>query len=165
MSKELLENIHTRPKLDLEEINKLTKEAITVDVLNNVAQYCYGWKQRASELDKVKKEANIEKDIHLEVFGNLLDKLEITSFKTNFGSVSKTEQPNYRLPQDDDSRKKFFSYLKEKGVYDTMITINSRSLQSYVKQEVELSELDGNFDVLPDGIEETEYRTVYSLRK
>lgn len=149
----------------IDEINKLSKEEITVDVLERVSKACYDYKKQASEFDKQKKEANIQKDVVQELLGNLMDKLEITSYKSKSGTISKNEQPNYRLPQDDDSRKKFFSYLKEKGVYDTMITINSRSLQSYIKQEVELMELDGKFDELPDGIEETEYRTVYSLRK
>ena len=149
----------------IEKLRALPKEEITMVVLEEVTKACYDFKKEASEFDKLKKEANINKDVVQSLLGDLMDKLEITSYKSKSGTISKKEEPNYRLPQDDDSRKKFFSYLKEKGVYDTMITINSRSLQSYIKQEVELMENEDIFGELPDGIEETEYRTVYSLRK
>lgn len=146
-------------------IKELPKEEITVALLEQVAFNCYAFKNLASNLDKKKKEATANKEEMQELMGHLMDLLEVTSYKSKSGTITKSEQPNYRLPQDDDSRKKFFSYLKEKGLYDQLITVNSRSLQSFVKQEVELAEAEDNFGFLPDGIEETEYRTVYSLRK
>lgn len=146
-------------------IKELPKEEITVDLLEQIAFNCYAYKKLAADLDKQKKEATAKKEEMQEIMGHLMEVLDVTSYKSKSGTITKTEQPNYRLPQDDDSRKKFFSYLKEKGLYDQLITVNSRSLQSFVKQEVELAEAEDNFGFLPDGIEETEYRTVYSLRK
>lgn len=151
--------------LDIAAIKALPKEEITVDIIEKVANNCYGYKKIATELDKQKKEMTANKEEMQDLMGHIMDLLEVTSYKSKSGTITKREEPNYRLPQDDDSRKKFFAYLKEKGLYDQLITVNSRSLQSFVKQEVELAEAENNFGFLPDGIEETEYRTVYSLRK
>lgn len=145
--------------------NDLPKEEITVDLLEKVAHNCYEYKKIAADFKKLHSKMNAEKEKWQAVLGILMDKLEVDKYSSKSGSISRSEQPNYRLPQDDDSRNKFFNYLKEKGSYDTMITINSKTLQSFVKQEVELAEQDDNFGFLPDGIEETEYRTVFSLRK
>jgi len=150
---------------DFSEIKTLTKEDVKVSLLEELAFNCYSYKNLASNLEKEKNKITAEKEKFQELMGYLMDLLEIKSYKSKSGTITKSDQPNYRLPQDDSSRNAFFAYLKERGVYDSMITVNANTLKSYIKAEVELAEAEGNIGFIPAGIEETEYRTVYSLRK
>lgn len=152
-------------EINLEELKSLEKDQITVDVLEKLAAKCYALREEKAEIKKASTKKEAELKDHQIAMGVLMDKLEIDSYRSKSGTISKREEANYRLPQDDSSRKAFFAYLKEREVFDTMITVNSKTLQSFVKQEVALKELDGEFDSLPPGIEETQYHTVYSMRK
>lgn len=150
---------------ELNEIIKFTKQEITVDVLENICEHIYQLKNEAADLEKRRKAANNEKETFQQGLKILMEKLEIDSYPSKSGTISKRDESKYRLLPDDESRNAFFKYLKDKEIFETMISINSRTLQSFVKQEVELLENEGKFGVLPDGIEETDVHTVFSLRK
>lgn len=151
---------------DESKIKELTKEEITVELLEAIAENSFKLKALHAQVKKEQTVLNSLKEEQLGYLKHLMDVLDLgSSYRSKYGTVSVSEVPNYRLPQDDESRAKFFGYLKDKGVYDSMINVNSKTLQSFVKQEIDLAEDEGNFDFLPDGIEETEYRTKFSLRK
>jgi hypothetical protein len=140
-------------------------EPISVEELEAMVEEAFDLKRQHAEAKKTASAIHHDLTMLQAKIGVELDKLKKDSYHAKKGIFSKREEPYYRLPQDDDNRKKFFDYLKERGVYDTMITVNARSLQSFVKQEVEIKEDEGDFDFVPSGIELGEYRTVYSMRK
>lgn len=62
-----------------------------------------------------------------------------------------------RVPKTREARESFFDYLKQQGVYDSMITVNSRTLNSWVKAESESQLEQGNVDFRVPGIEISNY--------
>ena len=53
---------------------------------------------------------------------------------------------------DDIAREKFFNYLKGKGVFEQMITINSRTLNAFAKVELETANEEGVLDFQIPGL-------------
>lgn len=72
----------------------------------------------------------------------ILKDLKRDSYKSPLGSVSIQRRSSVVMPKDPDSRSKFFDYLKETNQYDTLITVNSQTLNAWYKQEKEAAELE-----------------------
>lgn len=138
---------------------------ISVQELEEKIKKAFELKQQHASLTKEAADVHHDMQKLQAEIGVELDKLDKKTYQSNYGIFSKRDEPYYRLPQDDESREKFFDYLKKRGVYSTMITVNARTLQSFIAQEVAMKEDEGDFDFLPSGIELGEYRTVYSMRK
>lgn len=66
-------------------------------------------------------------------------------------------------PKDPEERKKFFGYLRAKGVFEDLITVNHQTLNSFWKEEREASNNDPDFTIPGIG-EPTLFQTV-ALRK
>ena len=87
------------------------------------------------------------------------------SFKNEFGSFSKQARTSYKVPKTDEERRAFFEYLKEKGTYENMRTVNSMTLNAWAKQEFEAAALDGDMDFRIPGLDEPTISEYISMRK
>lgn len=91
------------------------------------------------------------------------------SYKSEYGTVSRRTEDRYNLPTTPEDREKFFNFLKEKGVFEQMITINSNTYNSFVKAEKEaLEQREGPEATLHfslPGVPEAKSRQVLSFRK
>lgn len=90
-------------------------------------------------------------------------------YKSEYGTVSRRTEERFNLPQTPEDREKFFNFLKEKGVFEQMITINSNTYNSFVKAEKEaLEQREGPEAALHfslPGVPEAKSRQVLSFRK
>lgn len=68
---------------------------------------------------------------------SMLGELGKKSYPTEAGLITKVEHWKVKLPQTPEDRKQFFDYLKEKGIFDNLITVNSNTLNSFFKAEWE----------------------------
>lgn len=82
----------------------------------------------------------------------VLEEQEMDSLKTNLGTFSFRIQENFSLKRDQESRDQFFKFLKDKGVFEQIITVHARTLDAFAKSEAEAAEAEGNFDYLPPGL-------------
>jgi len=57
------------------------------------------------------------------------------SYKSPAGTFNFKYIENYRVPKDEESRQKFFGYLRERGILDDMMTVNSATLNAWAKTE------------------------------
>lgn len=73
----------------------------------------------------------------------MLNEINETSFKTEYGTVSKVTEFTVKLP-DGEAKQEFFNYLKERGVFDVMATINYQTLNAYFKEQRELAIEEGD---------------------
>lgn len=96
---------------------------------------------------------------------NIMEELEINKFEGEQGTISYKYTESFKVPKDPDSRLKFFSYLRDKGVYDEMITVNSKTLNSWAKQEAELAEDQGEFDFQIPGLVKSDPIATPLMRK
>ncbi len=92
------------------------------------------------KLDEQKKNLNEElSNLSSQIIAELEDN-EMERIDTDLGTFSYRYRSNFQVPKDDESRKAFFAYLKDKGVYEQLITVNSRTLNSWAVQEEQNSE-------------------------
>lgn len=92
-----------------------------------------------------------------------LEALNLRSFKTEFGNVETRRRESVRVPQGD-RREEFFNYLKERGIFDAMITVNSQTLNGWYKAESENAMKESKMLIIP-GIEMPTAITTLVLKK
>jgi hypothetical protein len=56
-----------------------------------------------------------------------------------FGTLYFSNRMSVTMPKNPEDREAFFNYLKEKGAFDGLITVNSMTLNSFYKQEAEIA--------------------------
>jgi hypothetical protein len=141
--------------------------SITVDEMNKVVEQV---RQKEAEYEAAKKISTglgYEVDALYEQMGKMLLDLGQDSFKTPLGTISLRKRTSFKVPKDEESRNAFFGKLKEMGVFDSMITVNSNTLNSFLKEQYELAETQGADMVIYkfDGIEPPTISVTASLRK
>lgn len=119
---------------------------ITIQEIDSILGECLALKRKHDEIKKHASEIWSAYEEKTNKFIGILQDLEKTEYRNQNGSFSFKEEYNYSLGKDEDSRKKFFDYLKEKGLHDSMITVHHASVNAYAKQEEKLAEEQGNFD-------------------
>lgn len=138
---------------------------ITVEELESAIQDCFDLK---SVHDAKKDEASEAWDKYSEKQNRvrgMLESLNKTSYKASAGTFSFSLTDSYKTPKTLEQKEAFFTYLKEKNIFDEMITVNSKSLNSYAAKEIELQYDQGNFDFTIPGLEKGEPAYRCSLRK
>ena len=123
---------------EIKEIDKVTVEEFEglVDTIAKQRDVCDGKKEELKEENR--KLAVLEEKAVL-----LMKKLGRTNYKGLSGTMYIGHRLSVKVPAGDENRSKFFDYLKGKGIFDRMITVNSNTLNSYYKTEHEKAEADG----------------------
>lgn len=110
---------------------------ITVDAIEGMAK---SLKELREEIDADKAILS-EKNAALDELENkivlTLKELGKTSYRSEYGTVSRNEKWRVNLPATPEDRAEFFEYLKNKGLFENMITVNSNTLNSYYMKEWE----------------------------
>lgn len=86
---------------------------------------------------------NLEREIVAE-----LEEKKLTSFDSISGKVIKTVRTSVKIPQGDD-KFQFFDYLREKGQFEALATVNSAQLNKWYKEELELAQKEKKMLVIP----------------
>jgi len=141
---------------------------VTVQDLETLAEQMAAMREDI-EIDK---KALSEKNALLEEIENKflthLKELGKTSYKSNFGTVSKVEKWRVNLPDSPEAKEQLFAYLMEKGL-KSMLTVNSNTLNSYYMQEWEQVKASGDAEAAMNftvpGIKEPKLHETISFRK
>jgi hypothetical protein len=96
-----------------------------------------------------------------------LEQHEMSSYKSAHGTVIRSVRYSVRVPKDIEAKVEFFKWLNDKGrdVYWTYTTINSQSLNSLYKAEMEAAKEAGDFDFAIPGLGAPEGQPILSRRK
>lgn len=135
----------------------------------------YDLSELANELLATKNELDIKKE-ELEVaqkhydeasqqLMNALDALNVDSFKANGHSFFTATKESVRIPKDEESKAKFLAWLKQEGLFDSMISVNSQTLNSLYKAKAEEALKEGNLDFRIPGIDEAVTYKQLRIRK
>jgi hypothetical protein len=104
------------------------------------------------ELYELKKREASDVNAQVEAIENklaeCLDESGKDSYKSEFGTVSLSFRTSYRVPQGD-GREEFFNYLKSRGDFDGLITVNSQTLNGWAKKEIEAAKERGEVLEIP----------------
>lgn len=90
------------------------------------------------QLEEAAKPLNEEKTALKAQITLMLREMNEKSFKSEFGTVTRVTDVSVTLPKGE-NKLKFFEYLKERGVFEDMATINYQSLNAYYKEQRELA--------------------------
>lgn len=96
---------------------------------------------------------------------NALEAADLDEFRTKFGSVKLVEKKSFKVPKDDVSKSAFMNYLRERGVFDDLVTVNSQSLNAWANEEIEARIIEGNFNFEIPGLESPTPYTKVQIRK
>jgi hypothetical protein len=146
--------------------------AVSVKELTTLCEAAREQAQRVEELQAALKPetdrlAELQAKILVHLEQNEMEKFAVKGFGTYFLKSNFS----VKVPKLDDDRIAFFGYLKEKGIFEQMITVNSMTLNAWYKQEMDaLIERAGKGeDVDPDfkipGIEEPKPWNTLNFRK
>jgi hypothetical protein len=140
---------------------------ITVEQMNKHVEAIRAKEAEYEEAKKISSALGAEVDRLYDQAGQMLLELGQSSFKTPLGTISIKKRVSFQTPKDEESREAFFSKLKEMGVFDSMITVNSNTLNSFLKAEYEAAEARGE-DMITyrfAGIQPPKVSVTASLRK
>jgi len=77
-----------------------------------------------------------------------LEEQGLTSFPSRSGLIVKTVRTSVKIPQGDD-KFQFFDYLRERGQFEALATVNSAQLNKWYKEELELAQKEKKMLVIP----------------
>lgn len=138
---------------------------ITVQELNNKIA-------RIAELRAKEQEASLAKKVITEELESeeasmieALNALEMTSHKGPAGGVSISHRTSVKTPKTLEAKNKLFDYLRAKGLFDTMVSVNSQTLNSFYKAEMEQAIEAGNSEFQIPGLDEVTVSQTLSFRR
>lgn len=141
--------------------------SITVDEMNKHAEAIRAKEAEYEEAKKLSTALGKEVDSLYDTMGKMLLELGQDSFRTPVGTMILTTRKSFKTPKDEESRNAFFGKLKELGLFEGMITVNSNTLNSFLKEEYAQAEARGD-DMVTfkfPGIEPPTISVTASLRK
>lgn len=141
--------------------------SITVDEMNQKVVEIRAKEEEYEAAKKVSTQLGHEVDSLYEQVGKMLLDLGQDSFRTPLGTVSLRKRTSFKVPKDEESKQVFFQKLKDMGVFESMITVNSNTLNSFLKAEYESAEAIGQDMVTYQfpGIDPPTVSVTASLRK
>jgi hypothetical protein len=89
----------------------------------------------------------------------------LPSLKLENATYSIIKRKSFAQPASPEDRAAFFGYLRSKGLFDSMISVNSRTLTSWASREVEEMEKEGRVGWLPPGLSQPSEFESIGIRK
>lgn len=138
--------------------------------LKEVEDIAKTYREKREEIDQQKQVLSALEEERKALERKLVSILEgnqKSSYDSAVGRISLGYRTSIRVPQGDD-RAEFFNYLREKGVFEEMITVNSQTLNAFYKQEEQLAREEGRgmeFHIPGIKAEAISMHPVISLRK
>lgn len=132
-------------------------EKVTADALKHVNSLAKdGFKQKA-EIDRIKvvlraaetKLTNITDELLPLLKDAGLTKVEIDGC----GKIIVDNKISVKVPKDPEKKDAFFRYLREKGIFDSVATVHSATLNSFYNAEIAAAREEGKTDFQIPGLE------------
>ena len=136
---------------------------ITISRFEELCEVAFALKEEISAAeDKVKKYKESLNKTQLKIMG-YLEKNNKDSYKARVGTVYINRQLSVKVPKEPQDRESFFNYLKAKGVFEDLITVHSRTLNSFYRAEWDSSDSSSDFTI--PGIGAPEVYETLRMRK
>ncbi len=111
-----------------------------------------------STLKEKKNECMAKVRQYLEYYGK-------SNYASALGSVEIRDEISFKIPQTEEDKRLFFEYLKEIKAYDAMISVNSRTLNSFCKEQNEIAKEENKELKIPGIGKPEEYKKIYLRSK
>ena len=117
---------------------------VTVEELNQLVTDLFNKRIEKEKLDEQLEEINAQVKRFEGKIIEYLDDLKLETFKGTAGTVTSYQKASYTVPKTPEEREKFFAYLKEKQIFDGMVTVNYNTLNGWAEKEFEAAKAEGN---------------------
>lgn len=140
---------------------------ITVQDLKELVRELQSTRNDIDQLEAQTTELNKKKaSLEAKIAGHLKE-LNETNFKCEYGQVIRTTKWRVTTPKGED-KQKFFDFLRERGMFEEMATVNANTLNAYFNEQWDLAKQDDpmaalNFTI--PGIGEPKEHEAISFRK
>lgn len=133
--------------------------------LGKLAEHGYSIKNKIDALEAEAKSLGEELKKIQEQIMLMMKESEMSSFKHALGTVVLTTRFTVKNPATPEDKQAFFGYLKDKGIFDDMVSVHSQRLNSWYKEEMEVAKTEGNFDFKIPGIGDPSSMEYLTFRK
>ena len=127
--------------IDLSSGEELSEESQTSEALARLREMTMELREETRALEAAERVAKTHStkiaDLKYKI-KTILEAAELDKFESQFATVSLVRMQSVKLPQGE-AREAFYNYLKERGEFDSLISVNSNTLTAYVKREFELN--------------------------
>jgi hypothetical protein len=138
---------------------------VTLSSLNKLcADYKQACDEEAIKEEELKKYTEAKKSIEYKIL-TILKEQNLPNFKTAMGTFSVKNNKSVAQPENIEEKRKLFDYLREQGIFEEMVNVNSRTLNSWAAKEVEAKEKEGVFGWAPPGLKVPTLHQSLSYRK
>lgn len=138
---------------------------VSLEAINTLIQNLKENRDKKEVLEAQISELSQEKEKLEQKLIEYLKDNGMTSFKGPHGQIVINKRKRVNQPATPEDKAAFFSYLKEQGLFEAMVSVNSNTLSSWAVSEIESKKKEGVFGWVPPGLKEpSEYESI-SLRK
>jgi len=139
---------------------------MTIEELNKQVELIAKLRLEEEQASQVKKVAtNILEQAEARML-EMLQEAGLTSYRDPIGrQVVLAFRTSVQTPKTDEAKAQFYGWLKEKGMYDAMISVNSQKLNALYKSELEEARDRGDQDFAIPGITEVKIAPQLSFRR
>lgn len=137
----------------------------TLDDLNALCTAIASQRKVVDEIAATKSEAQAKLD---ELEMKLVETLEAHGKTTEHNAAGRftvVTEMKYRQPETEDSKDALYNYLKERGEFDRLASINYNTLNSWAKVENEAARDRGDFDFSIPGLGAPTIRKILRVTK
>lgn len=138
---------------------------VTIKELTDICESMYRLKK---EIADIEAQAKSKQEAYDELERKVLSTFEasgLSNFETPSGKIIMQSRLSVKQPASPEDKKKFFDYLREKGIFEEMVSVNSRTLSAFVKREVEIAEEEGRVGFTPPGLTPPSRHYYLAMRK
>lgn len=137
---------------------------ITQADFERLCNSCFELKNDIAVDEAMVKEKKLDLSKRQNVILAMLQKYKKQNTTCAAGMLYQIETTSVKLPQDEDKRK-FFAYLKEKGCFEDMVHVNSRTFNKFYQTERDAALEEGNVDFVMPGVGEETVSHKIGMRK
>jgi len=123
---------------------------ITLDEFVSLVGSAY---KQDAECKEMKKAWELEKSKLARQKTTILAYMEthkLPRFSSDYGLVVRRSEFSVKNPATPEDRQLFYGWLKEKGIFEDLVTVNSRTLNAFYKSEAEAA--------ISDGVDEDDFK-------
>lgn len=142
-----------------------TTASPSVKEMNELLERIAELRDRETEAADVKKKITAELEATETRLVEQLLENNLTSYRCPAGLASLSFRTSVKTPKTPEQKKAFFDYLKSIGRYDELVSVNSQSLNSFYKEQLELAKEEGKEDVEIPGLTEVSINPNLSFRR
>lgn len=130
-------------------------QSVTVKDLDDLNKTIFEQRELIAQMEELVKAQN---KILAQLEGKAvayLKELGREKYQSPYGTISVAERWTWKQPQTPEQREAFFNYLRDKGVFDNMISVHAQTLNSFCNSEWDEAKKAGaGFDFRVPGLPE-----------